>query len=160
MPGPPHGVKPQLSSLIFPAHLAACRVLSHMGACAHIHVHTHTHRAKGCKVQAGGSSCSLLSAIVHWQCELQASPGAALALCRCNCPANSPSLPQPPLHADLDLNTIIHFSHKQLLRVAVTQGYFFPALLWVATQRGSAAWEGRASCYPLCQPLGSSGDAR
>lgn len=106
--------------------------------------HARTHGARGLKSGLVGAL-----ALLRVPSLVQALPGAALALPECDRPANSPSLPQPPSRTDLDLNTIIHFSHKQLQRVTGHPRIFFPALLQVTAHRSGAAWEGRAACYPF-----------
>lgn len=110
----------------------------------HVHMHARAHGTRGLKSGLVGAL-----ALLRVPSLVQALPGAALALPECDRPANSPSRPQPPSRTDLDLNTIIHFSHKQLQRVTGHPRIFFPALLQVTAHRSGAAWQGRAACYPF-----------
>lgn len=137
-----HGAKPQH----WPPHLCC------PSCCVHgaeprgdLGTHTFTH------TEPWAAKYRLVAALALFRVPplMKALPGAALALPSRDRPANSPSLPQSPSRTDPDLNTIIHFSHKQLQRVTGHPGIFFPALLRVTAHCGGAAWEGRAACYPL-----------
>lgn len=133
--GPSGGAKPQLSSPV--------------GTCTHRYTHT-----QGQGMKSPGWWHVLLFSESPGLCRSCLSPSPALL------PSKQPCPPQPPPRTDLDLNTIIHSSHKQLQRVAGHPRILFAALLQLTAHYGAAACEGKVSSIPFPNPWALSGHAQ